>query len=188
MWGVRGLDPYVPAARNVHYAGLLSLVLITSAAAFGLTRLRWPNAWVIGPLLVAIALTASGAEWSAMPEWLVHLGQLFIGISLGTRFTPAFLRAAPRYLGSVAICSLLAVVAAAGFGSAMAWWSGMHRATAILATSPGGIAEMSLTAKNLQLGVPIVTVFHVTRMAVLVLLIGPLFRFAQQWKRHRPSS
>jgi uncharacterized membrane protein AbrB (regulator of aidB expression) len=35
---------------------------------------------------------------------------------------------------------------------------------------------MSLTAKTLQLGVPIVTTFHVTRMAVLVLTIGPLFR------------
>ena len=54
--------------------------------------------------------------------------------------------------------------------------------SAILATAPGGIAEMSLTAKNLQLGVPIVTAFHVARVVVLVLSIGPLFRLAQKWK------
>jgi hypothetical protein len=36
---------------------------------------------------------------------------------------------------------------------------------------------MCITAKVLQLGVPIVTAFHVTRMAAVVLLAGPLFRY-----------
>ena len=35
--------------------------------------------------------------------------------------------------------------------------------------------EMSITAKVLQLGVPVVVAFHVTRMAILVTLSGPLF-------------
>ena len=47
----------------------------------------------------------------------------------------------------------------------------------ILATSPGGIAEMSLTAKQLRLGVPIVTVFHVTRVVTLVLTCGLVYRW-----------
>jgi uncharacterized protein len=46
----------------------------------------------------------------------------------------------------------------------------------VLATSPGGIAEMTLTAKNLKLGVPVVTVFHVMRMVAMVLAIGPIYR------------
>lgn len=183
FWGVHGLDPYVPGARIVDYGGLLLLTGATSAAAWFLLKLKWPNAWVIGPLLVSIALTANGVDWSAMPDWLVHLGQLFIGISLGTRFTPEFLRAAPRYLGSVAVCGLLAIVAGIAFGLGVANVSGIHPATAILSTSPGGIAEMSLTAKTLQLGVPIVTAFHVTRMAALVLTIGPAYRLASRLRR-----
>ncbi len=189
FWGVHGLDLYVPGSREIHYGGLAVLVLLTSLGALGLMRLKWPNAWVIGPLAVAIGLTASGVHLSALPEWLVHLGQLFIGISLGTRFTPEFLHTAPRYLASVALCALAALSLAAGFGLGLAWLSGMHPATAILATSPGGIAEMSLTAKTLQLGVPIVTAFHVARMAALVMLIGPMFRLAQRLKyRLRPNS
>lgn len=58
--------------------------------------------------------------------------------------------------------------------------------TAILATSPGGIAEMSLTARNLHLGVPIVTAFHVSRMVAVVLLIGPLYRLSMRISRKRP--
>ena len=34
---------------------------------------------------------------------------------------------------------------------------------------------MSITAKVLQLGVPLVTAFHVTRLVVVLLLTGPVF-------------
>ncbi|MEO8408334.1 MAG: AbrB family transcriptional regulator [Oxalobacteraceae bacterium] len=178
--GVHGMDPYVQGARIVDLPGLLALIALTSCGALLLRRLQWPNAWVIGPLIVAIALTSNSINLSALPQWMVNCGQLFIGVSLGTRFTPAFLHTAPRYLGGVAVCSVTAILVAAGFGLLLAAWSGIHPATAILATSPGGIAEMSLTAKNLQLGVPVVTAFHVTRMATLVLSIGPLFRLMQR--------
>jgi membrane AbrB-like protein len=177
---VHGLDPYVPGTREVHYDGLLLMILLTSVCGIALKRMAWPNAWVIGPLLVTIALTAFQVNLSALPDWLVRLGQLFIGISLGTRFTPEFLHTAPRYLINVALCTIVAMLVAAGFGLALAAASGMHQATAILATSPGGIAEMSLTAKNLQLGVPIVTAFHVMRLAVLVMTIGPLFKLVKK--------
>lgn len=173
--GLHGLDRFVPGARDVHYAGLLLLIVMTSLCALALKRVKTPNAWVIGPLLVSIAVTATGWNLSALPEWMVHLGQLFIGISLGSRFTPEFLHTAPRFLASVAACTIAAMLLATGFAMGLSSLSGIHPATAILATSPGGIAEMSLTAKVLQLGVPIVTAFHVMRLAVLVLIIGPLF-------------
>ena len=41
--------------------------------------------------------------------------------------------------------------------------SGLYPATLVLGMAPGGIAEMCITAKVLQLGVPLVTAFHVTR-------------------------
>lgn len=183
--GVHGLDIFVPGTLVIHTGGLAVLIVLTSVGALVFKRLDLPNAWVIGPLLVAVMLTASGINLSALPEWSVHLGQLFIGVSLGTRFSPDFLHTAPRYLGSVAICSAVALLLAAGFGLALSRFSGIYPATAILATAPGGIAEMSLTAKTLQLGVPIVTAFHVTRMAALVMSIGPIFRLAQRWRHRR---
>jgi membrane AbrB-like protein len=177
--GVHGVDHFVPAIRTVDYVGLSLLVLLTSIGAFGLKQLKSPNAWVIGPLLVAAGLSAFGANLSALPEWVIQLGQLFIGVSLGTRFAPEFLHTAPRYLASVAVCNVAGIALAALFGGALAYASGIHIATAILATAPGGIAEMSLTAKTLQLGVPIVTTFHVMRMVVLVVTIGPMFRLVR---------
>jgi uncharacterized protein len=170
------LPPFLPAARDIWYPGLAVLALATSAGALALKRRGVPNAWVIGPLAVALALTACGVQLSRLPEWVIRTGQLLIGISLGTRFTPAFVRSAPRFLAAVAACTAAALVLAAGFACVLARAAGLPWATAVLATSPGGIAEMALTARVLKLGVPVVTAFHVARMVVVVLAIGPAYR------------
>jgi membrane AbrB-like protein len=174
-WGA-GLDPFVTLAAEVRPAGLLLLILLTAPAALLLKRLGMPNAWVIGPLLVALVLTAYGIRLSRLPEWVVRTGQLLIGVSLGTRFTPRFVHTAPRYLASVAACTLLMMLCAGLFAICIAVLAGLHPGTMLLATSPGGIAEMSLTARVLHLGVPVVTAFHVSRMVIVVLAIGPLYR------------
>jgi uncharacterized membrane protein AbrB (regulator of aidB expression) len=58
----------------------------------------------------------------------------------------------------------------------------------ILAMAPGGIAEMCITAKVLQLSVPLVTAAHVVRVLVLIVTTGPAFRAARALQarvRHR---
>ncbi|MFL6674846.1 MAG: AbrB family transcriptional regulator [Massilia sp.] len=171
-----GLDLFVPAASTVNYGGLALLIVATSIGALAVKRLGVPNAWVIGPLAMAMMLTAGGIHLSRLPEWMIRAGQLMIGVSLGTRFTRGFVHTAPRYLASVAACTLASIVLAAGFSLMLSHLAGIQPGTALLATSPGGIAEMSLTARVLHLGVPIVTAFHVSRMVVVVLIIGPLYR------------
>ncbi|MDZ4317421.1 MAG: AbrB family transcriptional regulator, partial [Phenylobacterium sp.] len=44
-------------------------------------------------------------------------------------------------------------------------------------TAPGGIAEMAITAKVLQLGVPVVTAFQVCRLVAVLVLAEPLYRW-----------
>jgi uncharacterized membrane protein AbrB (regulator of aidB expression) len=63
----------------------------------------------------------------------------------------------------------------AAFAWALAWGTGLHPATLILGTSPGGIAEMAITAKVLQLGVPVVTAFQVCRLVAVLVLVEPMF-------------
>lgn len=178
--GIQGLDPFVPGPREVHPMGLVTLIALTASVALVLQRYKRPNPWVLGPLAVAALLTATGIELSGLPQWMTNLGQLFIGVSLGTRFTRQFLHTAPRWLGTVALGTVALILANAGFALLLARFSGLHPATVMLGTSPGGIAEMCITAKVLQLGVPIVTAFHVTRMAAVVLLAGPLFQFGER--------
>jgi len=172
---LQGSDPYQPAARHFEPGGFLLLGLITAAAALLWKRLGGFSPWNLGPLAATFVLTASGVTLSALPEGLTVLGQLAIGASLGCRFSRDFLAQAPRFLAVAVSTSVLGVLATAAVASGMGWASGIPVATLVLATAPGGMAEMSLTARNLQLGVPVVTAFHVIRMAASMSLTGKVY-------------
>lgn len=181
LGGVSGADPYTPAVVRFDATGFVALAAVTGGAAIVMARLRVPNGWMIGPLVAAAGISAAGLEFSAMPAPVLNGGQLLIGIALGTRFSPEFFRAAPRYLVAVALVTVLYLVASAVFGAWLAHLAGLTAPTAILATTPGGIGEMALTAKLLKLGAPIVAAFHAVRMAALVFLVGGMYRVMKRW-------
>jgi uncharacterized protein len=182
---VHGLDPYTPLARVFNPVGFAVLVAVTLGAAAAMARFGSPNSWMIGPLLAAAVITATGHTFSALPVAVVNAGQLLIGVSLGVHFTPEFFRAAPRFLAVVALITLGYLAAATAFGILLARGSGLHWSTAVIATTPGGIGEMALTAKALQLGVPIVTAFHAIRMAAVVLTAGIIYAAWARWTSRR---
>jgi membrane AbrB-like protein len=177
--GVRGADPYAPLAAAFDPLGLLLLGALAAAGAVVLSRLGVPNQWMLGPLLVTAAITAQGINLSALPAAVSNTGQLLIGVALGTRFAPEFFRAAPRYLVAVALVTLVYLALSALFGWWLAAMATLPVPTAVVATTPGGIGEMAITAKVLQLGAPVVSAFHAIRMAAVVLTVGILFRLAR---------
>lgn len=178
--GVHGHELWTSSMAEVRYAGLLAMLLLAACTGTLLYWLKVPNCWVIGPLLSTVVLTSFGLDSSAMPRWATNAAQLLIGCALGSRFDAAFLRAGPRFMLSVAFTVFVGIALAAVFGYVLAQVSGINVPTAILATAPGGVTEMSVTATALQFGVPVVTAFHVTRMAFLVLVAGPLFSFHER--------
>jgi uncharacterized membrane protein AbrB (regulator of aidB expression) len=70
------------------------------------------------------------------------------------------------------------------FAAVLAHLGGVSVGTMVLATAPGGIAEMCITAKVVQLGVPLVTAAHVARVVMLVTMTAPVFRLGR-WVRRR---
>ena len=176
-WGVHGLDLSLAGVQTVRPLGLAALAVATLAGVAVMLRLDRANPWFIGSLVVAMVLTLSGQTWSALPDWLTAAAQLVIGVSLGVRFTPAFLHTAPRWLISVALATGFMMAVSAVFGWGMARLTGLHLATLVLGTAPGGIAEMAITAKVLQLGVPVVTAFQVCRLVAVLVLVEPLYRW-----------
>lgn len=179
--GVHGADSYLPGVVEFD-GGLLAMLLAIAVATGGLLMLlQLPNAFMFGPLLAAIVLTVAEVRFSSVPGWLSSLGQLLLGCALGSRFERTYLSSMGRYLGAVFASILLAIVLAGGGAFALAWLSGIPAPTLVLATAPGGIAEMCIMAKVLQLGVPLVTAAHVTRVIVLITTTAPVFRLVRRF-------
>ena len=177
LHGLEGLTP--PSIRIVEWPGLALLAVLTGLGAWAMDRLRRANPWFLGALLVSMLLTMCGQELSAVPQALVNAAQLVVGISLGVRFKREFLHTAPRWLGSVAVGTVGLMAICAGFAWLLHLAVDLPWVTLLLGTSPGGITEMAITAKVLQLGVPVVTAFQVCRLIAVLLLVAPLFRWVE---------
>ena len=173
--GLHGLDATLPATRQVDWAGLSLLALLTGLGCWLMVKLDRANPWFIGALAAALLMTVNGINLSAIPQFMTNAAQLLLGISLGVRFRRSFMHLAPRWLGSVALGTVAMLLLCASFAWLLYLAVDIHWATLVLGTAPGGISEMSITAKVLQLGVPLVTALHVTRLAAVLLLAGPAY-------------
>src|SRR4051812_715227 len=173
--GFHASEAYRPVAIAFDPAGLALLLALATVAGFAARVIRVPTAFMMGPLMLTIALTANGFTFSSMPSWLVNAAQLLLGAVMGSRFEQGFLKAAPRFAAALfpSIFVMLALALLVGFG--LAKGSGTYLGNGLLAAAPGGIAEMSITARVLQLGVAFVTAAHVVRYIVVVLLTVPVY-------------
>ncbi|MEY2770565.1 MAG: hypothetical protein RIQ38_984 [Pseudomonadota bacterium] len=188
VWGLQ-VDPSLrQAAPRPMDWGAFAILLGGTLAGVGLMRAaRGANPWFMGALLASIAMTWTGVPNMQMPGWMSNLAQLLVGVSLGVRFTPAFLRTAPRWMASVAIGTVAMLLASIAFAGLLAWGTGLHMATMLLGTTPGGITEMSVTAKVLGLGAPVVTAMQVSRLVAVLVLSRPLMDVVMRRRERRAA-
>ena len=178
--GAHGTDLYQPAPLPLQWERLLMLLAIGAGAGAVLARLGMANAFMFGSLAVAIALTVGEVSLSSVPVELSNAAQVLLGSTLGARFERRSLQSAPWYVVGVLVSVAAVIAAAALFAYALAVASGLPVPTLVLAMAPGGIAEMCITAKVLQLGVPLVTAAQVARVVVLLTTTGPGFRLIRK--------
>ncbi|HEX7127767.1 MAG TPA: AbrB family transcriptional regulator [Thermodesulfobacteriota bacterium] len=188
LWGASGVDPYVPPVVGVNVPGLVAMLAMATGAALAASRLNVTNPWLLGPMIVGIAFAVTESIPSGIPRPVSNAAQLLMGCALGARFRRDFLSRAHRVALAALASSLAILAASAGLGGLVAAATELRLPTALLATAPGGLPEISITAKVLQLGVPIVAAFHVVRILMILLLSGHVFRVARYLGRAlRPS-
>ena len=175
--GWHGVDAALNHVRPFQLTGFVTLMLFTAFGALTMKSLGKSNAWFIGSLLVSIALTLAEFEFSSIPSGLTNGAQLAIAVSLGVRFTPEFIHTAPRWLISVSIGTFFMILISSLLSLGLSQIIDLHIATMILSNAPGGIAEMAITAKVLQLGVAVVTALQACRIIAVLFLAEPLFKW-----------
>jgi membrane AbrB-like protein len=178
-----GAGAFFAERPEVWLPGLLLLLAGGMAVALALRPARLANPWMLGPCGLVIALSSVGHLPSGVPLFLVDAAQVGLGLSLGARMSRAFLLSAKR-LALVAVIATLAMAAllaalAIPFGLA----TGLPVGAVILGTSPGGLPEMTVTAKTLELGVPLVLGFHLVRTLACNLFVEAIWRAVARLRR-----
>jgi membrane AbrB-like protein len=115
-----------------------------------------------------------------MPSWMMSAAQILIASSLGLRYRRDTVVALRRFLPPVLVSMLVLIGGSIILALVLAPFSGIPNPSLVLATAPGGVAEMAITAEVLNLGVPLITAFHLLRVVFVVTLSGPIFRLARR--------
>gem|GEM_PF-4011477 len=173
------------------------LLAMAAGKSFGIGLEAPPGAREGGQTVIAVALglyftPQVSLEVSRYLPWMLLAGVVAIFTGLcGSLISRALmgrnaaghhnLDAATAFFSSIPGGATEMAVLTGRFGGrvdrvafALVLWqlAGIHPSTGMLAVAPGGIAEMCITAKLMQLGVPVVTAFHVARVVLLVSFSG----------------
>ncbi len=176
MTGAGGSELYTPSTALITAHGLVVLFILAVCSAWVFMKLNIPNAWLLGPLTASLLITISGDSLSAIPPVLSIAAQILIGCSLGSRLKPSLLSESRRLMMGVIASATFTLCLSMTMGLVIAALIGETVPTMILSTAPGGLSEMCITAKILRLGVPLVTAFQVTRLAIVVTCSLPVWR------------
>jgi membrane AbrB-like protein len=141
-------------------------------------RLQFHNGCLLMPIFFGAALTVSGVELSAVPHRLTDFAQLMFGLVLGARYERAFFARHRMFIPFALLNSFFILLASAIAAAILAWTFSLPIATMIIATSPGGLAEMTITAQALQISVPLVVAFHLFRVVVVNMGTQYFYRWA----------
>jgi hypothetical protein len=175
-----GADAFLTVRPEVDLGGLLLLVAAGAAAAFAVARTGVANPWILGPCVLVILLSAFRVLPSGVPTWMVDAAQVGMGMSLGVRMSRSFILSSRRIAQTSVLTTLLLIVLMAALAFGLAWASRLPVAAAVLGMAPGGMPEMTITAKALEVGVPLVLGFHLVRTLTCNLCVVPIWRLAQR--------
>jgi uncharacterized protein len=166
-------------ARNVVTQGevmsWLTVLALMGASLCGgllLNRFALPNAWFLGSLFVMAALGALGLIPGRVPEPILVVAQVIIGMTIGTQYKHEFLTRLLRLLLASLVTVPFALLTLALVAALYSLALGLPVTTLVLALAPAGIAEMALTGKVLGLDAALITGFQMVRIIMTLGLAG----------------
>ncbi|MGV6875484.1 AbrB family transcriptional regulator [Pseudochelatococcus sp. B33] len=168
------------------YPGALLLLVLALVGGFFLHAIRMTSPFFLGPLAASATASAMMLPVSAPPSVVLAGAQILLGVWLGSTLDRDVLIRGGRLARAIfvstgvllALCVLMALVISAT--------TGIKWQTMVLATAPGSVTEMALTAKILQQGVALVTAFHVLRIFIILPAAPLILALMARWVKPTP--
>lgn len=175
-----------PLLPHVGFADIQDLLLLLGCGLIGYflgKLLRLPAPHLMGPLLISAAAHMTSIVTTPPPDLLINIAQVVIGTAIGLRFHGTTLRDIRRVV-SLSIASTTILVAIAALLALLsADFIGVTSEGLTLALAPGGLAEMSLVALSLNLDVAFVSLMHVLRIGIVILIVPPCFEIIEKIRK-----
>lgn len=157
---------------DIYYLLLLSKTLffifiigLTGYKVFKILKI--PSPALTGALFANAITSVLGIKWVELPSGFNVFLQILIGIMVGSQFNKDTIKTLKKYLFQGIIISLYMVIVGFGLGYLIYITTDIDLGTALISTSPGGIAEMSVLAITYDFEIHKVIWFQFSRVLVV---------------------
>lgn len=156
---------------------ILLLLLIGSIGGFIAKYLGVPVGGILGSMVLIGALRIMGMPLKELPERMVLVARIILGGYLGTTFAPDVLSTFKSLVFPVIIFSVFVTLNSIAIGYIFYKTLKWDPATALLASSPGGITLMTLTAFELGADPVRVSIIQTLRVFIIFLIMPTLIQY-----------
>jgi len=172
--------PAMPVARGP--AGMSSLpemlivVVVATAAAFAMARLKFPGGFLFGAMAGSGVLHGSGLVQAVLPWWIGSAAVIVLGAVVGSRFANTTFRLFVRYLGAAFGSFAVSLSVATLFVLIVTQFFPFPIANVVVAFAPGAQDTMMVLALALHLDPVYVGAHHVARFLVVTFSVAVIGR------------
>jgi uncharacterized protein len=160
--------------KDINLIELSILVVLGFIGGIIAKKIKLSAAFLIGPMIISIALHSTGTITTTVPDELLKFVQVVFGTIIGFTFKGVKLNEIIKTLiGTFGHFIILVLISAIFIIIAYSLF-GFPIISTLLAFSPGGQAEINLIAILVVANVPYITLHHIVRLFI-VMNIAPIF-------------
>lgn len=159
---------------NINIGEFLALLVVGAIGGILAKKLKISAAYLIGPMILSIAVHSTGLITSSVPDEFLKFVQVVFGTIIGFTFRGVKLQMVIKTLIGTFGHFLILVCISTIFITIAYYSFGFPLISTLLAFSPGGQAEINLIAILVGANVPYITLHHIVRLFI-VMNLAPIF-------------
>lgn len=155
----------------------IALLAISMVAGIVFSWLQVPVGWLLGPMLVGISYAVIQGRRQPLPPVFRLVGQVIIGITTATRFSPETLSVATTYTIPLLLCVFTTGSLSMFNGYLLSRWAGIDRSTGFLGFIPGAASSIVVMSEEMGADAIAVALIQYIRVLLVVLLLPATANF-----------
>ncbi|MBW7455722.1 AbrB family transcriptional regulator [Paenibacillus sepulcri] len=172
--------PGAESAAAASWGGLFPHILVYAVVCTGCAllwkKIKFPTAFLLGPMFATIVLHLSGFSGPALPPSLVSISQLLIGGYLGLILQPEKLKNKFKIIVLALMSGIALLVCSVVLSLILTGLHTIPLSTSFLSLSPGAMDQMGIIAKELDADLSFVTCYQLFRTLFIFLVVPPVLK------------
>ncbi|MEC0372374.1 AbrB family transcriptional regulator [Paenibacillus chibensis] len=171
-----GMNEAAVSAWNGLFPHIIVYAAVCTLFAFVGQRIKFPTAYLLGPMIAAVLLNLSGYEGHALPTLFLNASQLVIGTYVGMLLKPEQLSHKLRMVALALLSGVLLIGCSISLSVLLTKMHAVTMITAFLGLAPGGMDQMGIIGKEAGADLSVVICYQLFRTLFIFVAVPPLLK------------